>query len=74
MPNGLKGMQRFLGVAVFLSEYVPNFASKMSVLYEMIRHDFNWDGKTWVKGYEVEFERVKLALCISVQKHFPDML
>ena len=28
MPTGMKGMQRFLGVAVFFSEYVPDFASK----------------------------------------------
>ena len=72
MPTGLKGMQRFLGVAVFFSEYVPDFASKTSPLYDMIRHDFNWDRKTWLKDYEAEFERVKLALCNSVQKHFPD--
>ena len=72
MPTGLKGMQRFLGVTVFFSEYVPNFSSKTSTLYDMIRHDFNWDRKTWVKDYQAEFERVKLALCNSVQKHFTD--
>ena len=67
MPTGLKGMQRFLGVAVFFSEYVPDFASKTSLLYDMIRHDFNWDRKTWAKDYQGEFERVTLALCNSEQ-------
>ena len=72
MPTGMKGMQRFLGVAVFFSKEVPEFATKTSCLNDMIRNDFSWDKKSWAKDSEGEFERVKQALCASVEKHFPD--
>ena len=72
MPTSTKQMQRFLGVAVFFNEFIPNFAGETARLYDMIKTSFNWDKKTWTTDYEAEFERVKQVLAGSVAKYFPD--
>ena len=71
-PNGPKAMQRFLGVAVFFNEFVPDFATVTSHLYDMIKPDFRWDPPSWTVDYEAEYAKVKDALCGSVAKYFPD--
>ena len=41
MPTDLKKMQRCLGVGIFLSEYIPDYATKSAKLYNMIKPPFN---------------------------------
>ena len=72
MPKNAKGMQRFLGVGVFFNEFIPDYATKASKLYDMIKPTFNWNTSTWLEDYEAEFEKVKLALAGSVARYFPD--
>ena len=71
-PNGPKAMQRFLGVAVFFNEFVPDFATTTSQLYEMIKPNFKWEPNTWTVDYDAEYNKVKAALIGSVAKYFPD--
>ena len=72
MPKNAKGMQRFLGVGVFFNEFIPDYATEASKLYDMIKPTFNWNTSTWLEDYEAEFEKVKLALAGSVARYFPD--
>jgi len=72
MPKTRKSMQRFLGMAVFFNEFIPNFSDVTAKLYDMIAPSFVWDRKTWTEDYEMIFKNVKEALCASQAKHFPD--
>jgi len=72
MPKTRKSMQRFLGMAVFFNEFVPNFSDLTAKLYDMITPSFVWEKKTWTEDYERIFQSVKDALCASQAKHFPD--
>ena len=72
MPSNTKQMQRFLGVAVFFNEFIPNYSEVTAKLYDMIKPDFKWDSSTWTVDYHKEFDKVKKALVASVAKHFPD--
>ena len=72
MPTNTKGMQRFLGVAVFFNEFVPDFSTVTAHLYDMIKPTFVWDKAQWSVDYESEYLKVKEALCNSTAKYFPD--
>ena len=72
MPKSVKSMQRFLGAALFFSEFIPNYSESTRLLYDMTRNTFNWDPSTWGADYRSAFERVKECLVQSVEKFFPD--
>ena len=71
-PNGPKAMQRFLGVAVFFNEFIPDFATVTGHLYDMIKPNFKWEPATWIVNYQAEYQKAKEALVASVAKYFPD--
>ena len=72
MPTDLKRMQRFLGVGIFFSEFIPDYATKSVKLYDMTKPSFNWDQSTWKEDYLTEFENMKRSLAESVDRYFPD--
>ena len=72
MPTDLKRMQRFLGVGIFFSEFIPDYATKSAKLYDMTKPSFNWDQSTWKEDYLTEFENMKRSLAESVDRYFPD--
>jgi hypothetical protein len=37
MPTDIKKMQRFLGVGIFFSEFIPDYATKSAKLYDMTK-------------------------------------
>jgi len=41
MPTDLKKTQRCLGVGIFSSEFIPDYATKSAELYNMIKPTFN---------------------------------
>ena len=41
MPTDLKKTQTCLGVGIFLSEFIPDYATKSAELYNMIKPTFN---------------------------------
>ena len=43
MPTTMKGMQFFLGAALFFKSHVGNFSDKSADLYKMTQTNFNWD-------------------------------
>ena len=60
MPTDVKKMQRFLGVGIFFSEFIPDYATKSAKLYDMTKPTFNWNPSTWKDDYVAEFENLKL--------------
>jgi len=72
MPTNMKQMQRFLGVAVFFNEFIPDYSETTAKLYDMIKPDFKWDASTWKEDYIAEYRKVQIALANSVAKYFPD--
>jgi hypothetical protein len=65
-------MQRFLGAALFFSEFIPNYSESTRLLYDMTKSSFNWDPSTWAADYRGAFNFVKECLVQSVEKFFPD--
>ena len=72
MPTTTKGMQSFLGAALFFKSHVANFSDQAANLHKMTQKSFNWDPKTWKEDYEGDFKKMKLALSNSIANHFPD--
>ena len=72
MPTTQKGMQRFLGAALFFKSFVPEYSRIAASLHEMTRKDFDWKESTWKKDYRSSFEELKDALVKSQANHFPD--
>ena len=72
MPTSQKGMQRFLGAALFFKNFVPEYSKIAAPLHEMTHNDFKWDKTTWKKDYEGSFRDLKNALVNSTANHFPD--
>ena len=70
MPTDLKRMQRFLGVGIFFSEFIPDYATKSAKLYGMTKPSFNWVQSTWKEDYLTEFENMKRSLAESVDRYF----
>ena len=72
MPTSTKAMQRFLGTALFFSEFIPCYADRTRLLYDMTKNGFVWDPTFWTENYFEAFNYVKECLCRSVEKYFPD--
>jgi len=72
MPTTQKGMQRFLGAALFFKSFVPDYSRLAAPLHEMTHKDFNWNEASWTKDYKSNFEGLKEALVKSTANHFPD--
>ena len=70
MPTTTKGMQSFLGAALFFKPQVGNFSDKSANLYKMTQKNFDWDRSTWLVDYEEELMKTKKAN--SIADHFPD--
>jgi len=72
MPTTQKGMQRFLGAALFFKGFVPEYSKIAAPLNEMTHADFSWNQASWKKDYLKSFKELKEALISSTANHFPD--
>ena len=62
MPTTTKGMQSFLGAALFFKSHVGNFSDKSANTYKMTQKSFNRDRSTWSMDYNEEFRKMKTYL------------
>ena len=60
-----------LGVGIFSSECIPDYAVKSAELYNMIKPKFNWDLSTWQEDYVTDFENFKNTFAEWVVWYFP---
>ena len=72
MPTNQKGMQRFLGAALFFKNFVPDYSRIAAPLHEMTHKEFDWKEANWKKDYKSSFEELKSALVASQANYFPD--
>lgn len=72
MPSNVKQMRRFLGCSGFFHKFVPNFASLVAPLSDMIKTKFDWDPSTWKIDYVGVFENFKKSLMNAVSLYYPD--
>lgn len=72
MPANVKQMRRFLGCSGFFHKFVPNFASLVAPLSDMIKSKFDWNPETWKVDYVKIFENFKQKLYDAVSLYYPD--
>jgi hypothetical protein len=65
-------MQSYLGVGVFFSPFVPDYARRTAHLSDMTKNEFNWDEKTWRVDYRHAFKLHKEALRNTLKLFYPD--
>jgi hypothetical protein len=72
-PKSAKGMQRFLGSALYFSNFMLNYSTHAAPFNDTIKSDFDWNDKnTWKLDYESLFEEFKTKLTQAIAIHYPD--
>jgi hypothetical protein len=72
-PKTLKGMQRFLGSALFFSPFIPDYSRWSAPFNDTTKKTFNWDDEsTWKHDYRSLFEEFKVKLTQAIAIHYPD--
>ena len=72
-PTKLKEMQRFLGMAIFFSRFIPGFHNYTAILNRMTHKDTDWKRpETWPEGHMEAFNEFKDALLKTCSLYYPD--
>ena len=71
VPTSSKLMAKFLGIAVFFSKFVPDWARLAAPLYKTTHKDFIWTKET-VNEVSNDFKIMKLACVHSLSLYFPN--
>eukprot|EP01034_Spumella_vulgaris_P043724 gene43724-54330_t len=72
-PTSQKGVQSFLGMALFFKDFVANYSTLAARLNDMAHKDFNWnDRSTWHHDYQQHFLDFKVAISNSAKLFYPD--
>ena len=72
-PNTRKKVLSFLGVLTFISPFIPNYADRMKLIFEMSKKDFSFDPGTWGNiDYKKAFEQAKIHATEACSLYFPD--
>ena len=74
IPTSLKKMQSFLGMSIYLKEFVPHYSTLAAPLTAMTHKDFKWDNLevVWTKARMKSLEEFKNAMLNSFTIYFPD--
>jgi len=72
-PTTRKKVQRYLGMAVFISPFIVNFVGEFEKIYQMSTEGFSFRKESWGDtDYEQEFEKSKRHLKDAASIYFPD--
>lgn len=71
-PTSRKGMQSFLGSALFFKSFLPSYSELTAPLTDMTHESFVWDVTAWTPRFEEAFAAVKAAIANSLRLWFPD--
>ena len=72
-PKSKKAVQKYLGMAVFCSPFIPHFVDAFAKIYEMSTDSFSFSPGDWGDtDYVEEFSKSKDYLKRSAAVHFPD--
>ena len=59
-PENRQQLQEFLGMATYLSPFVPNLAANTADLRELLKKDVDF---TWSASHQLAFDKVKSLIC-----------
>ena len=68
-PVSKDDLQRFLGMMNYLSQYIPNFASKAHTLRSLLKSESTW---TWDKDHQKCYEDLKKEISNDVCLRYYD--
>jgi hypothetical protein len=71
-PMSRKGLQSFLGSALFFKSFIPSYSELTAPLTDMTHDSFVWNPTAWTAHYEAAFAAVKDAIANSLRLWFPD--
>ena len=71
-PKTKKQVQRYIGMCVFVSPFIPFFVEAFTKLYDMIKDGFKFDETTWQTDYHTAFLESKQSLQRAATIHYPD--
>ena len=71
-PTSTKGMQSFLGFALFFKPFISQYSILAAPLNDMVHKDFNWDSKTWKTDYHAAWQTFKDACNNCMGLHYND--
>ena len=71
-PTDIKGMQSFLGFALFFKPFISKYSILAAPLNDMTHKDFNWDPKTWKVDYRAVWQQFKDECNNSMGLHYND--
>ena len=67
-PANAQDLSRFIGMANYLSKFVPNFSSVTQPLRELLKNDVTW---SWSTSHQAAFQRLKeLIVSAPVLRYF----
>ena len=58
-PTDVSSLQRLLGIAKYVSQYIPNSSSITAPLRELLKKNSEWK---WTEKHNVALEQLKAAL------------
>ncbi len=68
-PQDKQDLQRFLGMATFLSSHVPQFSSRTATLRDLLKGDTPFD---WSEDHQHAFEQIKQCMASNVGLKYYD--
>ena len=71
-PKTKKAVQRYMGLCIFCSPFIPNFTQAFAHISAMTQDNFTWDKSTWNTNYEEHFETSKIKLQEACTVYFPN--
>ena len=73
-PKSLKAMQHFLGLALFVSPFIPNYSELTAPLTGLANGKTEWRKvEEWQGEYMSVFQGVKDAVARATELHLPDL-
>jgi len=71
-PRTKKQMQRYIGMCVFCSPFIPFFVETFAALYDMTKEGFSFNESEWTTDYRTAFLTSKLSMQKAATVHYPD--
>ena len=69
-PNDVPSLQRLLGMARYLSQYIPNESTITTPMRELLKKNVDWQ---WTKSHDAALQQLKKALVESPTLTFYDV-
>ena len=69
VPTDVKGLQQFLGIATYMSPFIPHLSQHTADLRELIKKGSDFE---WTASHDASFQKVKDLICQEVTLSYFD--